>query len=209
MSFIQKYKKDIIELLNKNMNSDRKYKSKINLKKIHFNNPQKNKVHTVHLKNINIFINSRLKMDPNQNLLHSKIKSCNSINSSSNNNKNKTKTKINKNLIPIYKINNRTLKKKDNYNIFPDIKHRLNKSCSKLKDFRNINEEINNNINKKIEHLLSINYSKYRMLNKIERLNFYNKIKKAHDNINNIKNKTTRFNHSMLLFAPSSGLYQK
>jgi len=207
MSFIQKYKKDINELLNKNMNSDRKYKSKINLRKIYFNNPQKNKVHIVHLKNINIFINSSVKMDSNQNLLHSKIKSCNSVNSSSNNKKNKTK--INKNLIPIYKINYRTLKKNDNYNLFPDIKYRLSKSCCKLKDIKNINEEINNNINKKIENLLSINYSKYKMLNKIERLDFFNKIKKAHDNIKNIKNKTTRFNHSMLLFAPSNGLYQK
>ena len=57
-------------------------------------------------------------------------------------------------------------------------------------------------IDKNVRFLLLKNDSKLKMMNKIERLNFYKKINKVFDDINIINKKYFYFNKSLIFFTP-------
>ena len=207
MSFTQRYKKNIMDLLKKNY---QKRKKIIECAKINFNNQNKKKSNLINIKYSNLFtINNRnLPIIPNKKYYPSNNDFPHNISSISNKKTNKATSmnKIsNKKYISIFKIYYRKIKKNKFYS---DNKTRYN-SNYRMNLIRNIDDEINVDIDKNIKNILLKNDSKYKMINKSERLKFYNKIKKAHDDINIINIKKLNFNQSAYLFTPFRGIYQK
>ena len=205
MSFTQKYKKDIIDLLNKNNILDKKRKKKIKLFKNNFNNTNKNSfLQIVNLKHY--LLNKNLERNklatPTHLSEHSKINSEFSIFCNK-----KIKSKIDKGtntireytakLIPFYRFNHQ--KKIKN---FSSDKIKFNVTYNKKYFLKYIDDEIKNSIDINTKYYLSKNDSNFKLLNKLERLNFYKRIQKAYDKINDIKRNNFYFDKSLFLFSP-------
>ena len=218
MSFTQKYKLDIMDLLNKNMHRDIIIKNKFKLKKISFlNNNNKNKIHIVNLKHSNQLkdLTEKKSFTP---IHHTNISFNNIPNTFSIFSNKKIKSKINKEtnsknfykkkIIPIFKLNYRNIRKK---NCFSVDKTRFENShnCHNNKLLRNVDDEIKKDIDKNIKNILLKNDSKHKMENKMERINFYKRIQKAYDDINIINKRNLYINKSLFLFTPLNGIYQK
>ena len=217
MSFILRYKKDIIDLINKKKSPETKLKNKnkINLKKMFLNKYEKNQFNILHIKDINdinIQENSTTKINncPNINVppLSSSKNKCNiNKNIIKVDKKINTTNRMNKKTLPIFRLNYRVLKKNDNYNLFPNIQTRLSKSFNSVKRANNIEAE--NIMSKRAYYLLSNHFSKIKNINKIERITFYNNIQKAFENINDITRNISNSNNSVLIRSPIKRLYHK
>ena len=218
MSFTQKYKLDIMDLLNKNTNRDIKIKNKIKFRKINFlNQNHKNNLHIVNLKHSNQLreLNEKKPFTP---IHHTNISIINIQNTFPFFSNKKIKSKINKEInkknickkkfIPIFKINYRNIRKK---NFFSEDKIRFENThnCHNNKLLGNIDDEIKKDIDKNIKNILLKNNAKYKMENKMERINFYKRIQKAYDDINIINKRNLYINKSLFLFTPLNGIYQK
>ena len=99
-------------------------------------------------------------------------------------------------LIPIHKP-----KLNKNKNAFSYDKIKFNNTYNKI-FLKRINDEIKNDIDTNTKNVLSKNDSKFKLSNKLERLNFYRKIQKAYDEITMIKRKNFIFDKSLFLFSP-------
>ena len=214
MSFTQRYKLNIMDLLNKNMNRNIKSKNKIKIRKINcLNQNNKNKLHIVNLKH-SIHIKDLTEKKSFTPIHHINISINNmhntfSIFSNKKINKETNRTNIyKKKFIPIFKINYRNIRKK---NCFSFDKSRIenNHNCYNNKLLRNIDDEIKKDIDKNIKNILLKNNAKYKMENKMERINFYKRIQKAYDDINIINKRNLYINKSLFLFTPINGIYQK
>ena len=205
MSFTQRYKKNIMDLLKK---KSQKRKNIIESAKINLNNQNNKKFNLINIKYSNL-LNVNNKNFPiilNNKYFPSNNDFPNNISSLKNKKTNKATSmnKIsNKKYISIFKIYYRKIK---NNTFFSNNKARYNYKMNLIK---NIDDEINVDIDKNVKNILLKNDYKYKMINKSERLIFYNKIKKAHDDINIINNKKLNFNQSAYLFTPFKGIYQK
>ena len=218
MSFTQTYKLDIMDLLNKNMNRNIKIKNKIKLRKINFlNQNKKNKLHIVNLKN-SIHLKDLREKKSFTPIHHTNISINNITNTFSIFSNKKIKSKINKEantkniykkkFIPIFKINYRNIRKKNCFSV-DKVRLENNHNCHNNKLLRNIDDEIKKDIDKNIKNILLKNDAKYKMENKIERINFYKRIQKAYDDINIINKRNLYINKSLFLFTPINGIYQK
>ena len=213
MSFTQRYKLDIMDLL---MNKDNKIKNKIKLRKINLlNQNNKNKLHIVNLKHSNLIkdLSAKKSFTP---IHHTNI-SINNVPNTLFSNK-KIKSKINKQntrkniykkkYIPIFKINYRNIRKKNCFSVDrPRCENSHN--CHNNNILRNLDDKIKKDIDKNVKNILLKNDSKFKMDNKMERINFYKRIKKAYDDINIINKRNLYINKSLFLFTPINGIYQK
>ena len=111
--------------------------------------------------------------------------------------------------MPIFKIHFRNIRKIND--CFSEDKTKFGNcnSYKRMKLIRNIDDEIDKDINRSVKFLLLKNDSKYKMINKMERLNFYKKINKVYQDINFISKKQLFFNRSLFLFTPLDSIYQK
>ena len=215
MAFTQRYKKNIMDLLNKNIKTNKDAKN-ITLKKL--NIKDKNNLHILNLKH-SIYqkdnINKRA-FTPIINNNISNIISSSNVFSIFNNKKIKTKLNkqnnnmkiYNKNIIPKYKIHYRNIRKN---NCFSNDKTRFDNinHYKKMKLISGGDDVIIKDIDKNVRFLLLKNDSKQKMMNKIERLNFYKKINKVFDDINIINKKYFYFNKSLTFFTPLDSIYKK
>ena len=205
MSFTQRYKKDITDLLKKNKTLDNKRIKKIKIIKNNFNSIKNNNsflsiVNLKHYFKQKTFKKNKL-ATPNNHSENSKMNSLVSIFSNK-----RIKSKIDKEtntikeynikLIPIHKP-----KLNKNKNAFSYDKIKFNNTYNKI-FLKRINDEIKNDIDTNTKNVLSKNDSKFKLSNKLERLNFYRKIQKAYDEITMIKRKNFIFDKSLFLFSP-------
>ena len=205
MSFTQRYKKDITDLLKKNKTLDNKRIKKIKIIKNNFNSIKNNNsflsiVNLKHYFKQKTFKKNKL-ATPNNHSENSKMNSLVPIFSNK-----RIKSKIDKEtntikeynikLIPIHKP-----KLNKNKNAFSYDKIKFNNTYNKI-FLKRINDEIKNDIDTNTKNVLSKNDSKFKLSNKLERLNFYRKIQKAYDEITMIKRKNFIFDKSLFLFSP-------
>ena len=205
MSFTQRYKKDITDLLKKNKTLDNKRIKQIKIIKNNFNSIKNNNsflsiVNLKHYFKQKTFKKNKL-ATPNNHSENSKMNSLVSIFSNK-----RIKSKIDKEtntikeynikLIPIHKP-----KLNKNKNAFSYDKIKFNNTYNKI-FLKRINDEIKNDIDTNTKNVLSKNDSKFKLSNKLERLNFYRKIQKAYDEITMIKRKNFIFDKSLFLFSP-------
>ena len=200
MSFTQRYKKDIMDLL---------HKSALKRKNINEKSNQTDNTHIVNLKHSDLLNNNLSKNKPiylNNSFypLKNEFPSVSIFNNKKINRATSMNKVYNKKYIPMFKINYRKIRKN---NCFSDTK-RFSNYYNKTK-ILNIDDEIVKDIDKNIKFLLVKNDAKYKLINKLERINFYNRIKKAHDEINIINKKKLYFNKSLFLFTPFKGIYQR
>ena len=222
MSFIQKYKKDIIDLLKRNRNTERQKSNKMNLEKfkLKINNQFKNRNNILTLKHIDIlgnFANNKSNAIFIQNSSSTRFGSTN--NSSFLNNKknilkvdkgvNTSKTYIQKKKIP--KIYNRVNRNNNLMSYLSDNKRRFNngnkiKLIKRIKNNNNIfncNKLEKNNDKNYLKILLIKNKNiKYKMFDKKGALNFYKNTRKVYEEINSLREKKFTFNKSTFLFTP-------
>ena len=215
MSFTQRYKQNIIDLLNKNTN---KNKNANVIPKITNNNNNYNHFHIVNIKNSKnqVAVVSEREITSYNHCNNSNMNSYNSFSIFNNkkikakvNKKTNTNKIYNKKLMPIFKIHYRNIRKINNCFSDDKIKVNSNYNYKSMKLIRNIDDEINKDLNKNVKFLLLKNDSKHKMINKIERLNFYKKINKVYNDINFINKKNIYFNKSLFLLTPLDSIYQK
>lgn len=205
MSFTQRYKKDITDLLKKNKTLDNKRIKKIKIIKNNFNSIKNNNsflsiVNLKHYFKQKTFKKNKL-ATPNNHSENSKMNSLVSIFSNK-----RIKSKIDKetNTIREYNIKLIPIRKPQlnkNKNAFSYDKIKFNNTYNKI-FLKRINDEIKNDIDTNTKNVLSKNDSKFKLSNKLERLNFYRKIQKAYDEITMIKRKNFIFDKSLFLFSP-------
>ena len=202
MSFTQRYKRDIIELLNRNLSGDRK-KNKLDkikyrgvfqmgsrIPSLKYKNKTKisSETHISHISELTF--DKALPLFKNQQIKTKLIKNVGT-------NKEHQKKKP----VPIFKI---TYRKS---NIL--IQNKIKFEQKNLRFLKNIDDEINKEMDVGTKSFLSKNNTKFKIANRIERQNFYSRIRNAFDDIRLIKKKNFSFNKSLFLFKPLHGEFKQ